>query len=336
MVFIATQWRTGLYKCKNGALVAPIDHYVRQLLPSYIRLPVYTRDMRKILAVAVLGMILFGMASAQTDARNGVMDRVSDIVDRVVQTVTERVVGAAAEAYTPELEVQMTGEGDDAQYEWTLESETVATTTEPTVRLENVPDDMSVDLSFGDNIDGFSIHTAQYGGNDASHEKKLWGRVTSDDTPTVNVGDWIKDIQAGKADEGRKEIAVVLSVYDDTPELTERTDVPDEANTYYMEGRGTVVTGQIEQGYALTKACVPGDDGCAADGYSMTVALGAKKDGKVKDMFPPNVQMHGGGDTTGDMVGGLVGLQVDSDSGADGDVATESVTVAYDKYEREQ
>ncbi len=68
-------------------------------------------------------------------------------------------------------------------------------------------------------IPGKSIEQDEYrDGNDATHEKKTWGQVTFDDLEMergVKLGatelhDWIKDIQAGKADEGRKEIAVKL------------------------------------------------------------------------------------------------------------------------------
>jgi phage tail-like protein len=55
-------------------------------------------------------------------------------------------------------------------------------------------------------------------GDDPEHEKKTWGQVTFDDLEmergvkpgATELWDWIEDIQAGKADEGRKEIAVKL------------------------------------------------------------------------------------------------------------------------------
>lgn len=56
------------------------------------------------------------------------------------------------------------------------------------------------------------------GGDDPEYEKKTWGQPTFDDLEmergvepgATELWDWIKDIQAGKADEGRKEIAVKL------------------------------------------------------------------------------------------------------------------------------
>ncbi len=249
--------------------------------------------MRKMLVIAVLAMLLFSTASAQSDARNGIMDRVSDLVDRAVQAVTGQARDAAVDAYTPTVTVEPEASDPDGAitaYKWSVDGDEVATTEEDTIALENVPAGMSFDLSFGDRIDGFSMHTARYGGNEATHEKKLWGRATTDDTSTVDVGDWIKDIQAGKADEGRKELSVVLSVHDDTPNFDERTDVPEEAQTSYYYYR------KRQETASLTSTCVPGDDGCAADGYSMTFSLGAKKDGKIVETFPPNVQLRGGGD----------------------------------------
>lgn len=55
-------------------------------------------------------------------------------------------------------------------------------------------------------------------GSDPEHEKKTWGQVTFDDLEmergfapdATELWDWTKDILAGKADEGRKEIAVKL------------------------------------------------------------------------------------------------------------------------------
>lgn len=68
-------------------------------------------------------------------------------------------------------------------------------------------------------IPGISVEQGEYReGNDAEYEKKVWGEVTYDDLEmergfdpsATELHDWIKDIEAGNADSGRKEIAVVL------------------------------------------------------------------------------------------------------------------------------
>lgn len=64
-----------------------------------------------------------------------------------------------------------------------------------------------------------SVEQSEYReGNEAKHEKKLWGQVTFDDLEMerglipgdTKLHDWFEDIRAGKADAGRKEIAVKL------------------------------------------------------------------------------------------------------------------------------
>jgi phage tail-like protein len=55
-------------------------------------------------------------------------------------------------------------------------------------------------------------------GNDPDYEKKVWGQTTFDDLEMerglrpgdTKLHDWVEDIQAGNADSGRKEIAVIL------------------------------------------------------------------------------------------------------------------------------
>ncbi|MEF8880344.1 MAG: phage tail protein, partial [Candidatus Nanohaloarchaea archaeon] len=73
-------------------------------------------------------------------------------------------------------------------------------------------------------IPGKSVEQDSYReGNEAKHEKKMWGQVTFDDLEmergvkpgATELHDWIKDIQAGKADSGRKEIAVVACCLED-------------------------------------------------------------------------------------------------------------------------
>jgi len=69
-------------------------------------------------------------------------------------------------------------------------------------------------------IPSISVEQGEYReGNEAKHEKKMWGQVTFDDLEMergvrpgdTELYDWVKDIQAGKADEGRKEIAVKVN-----------------------------------------------------------------------------------------------------------------------------
>lgn len=68
-------------------------------------------------------------------------------------------------------------------------------------------------------IPGKSIEQDEYQeGNDAEYEKKTWGQPTYDDITlergvkpgATELHDWIKDIQAEKADSARKEIAVKI------------------------------------------------------------------------------------------------------------------------------
>lgn len=118
-------------------------------------------------------------------------------------------------------------------------------------------------------IPGISVESGSYReGNDASHEKKLWGQVSFDDLEMergvkpgdTKLHDWFEDVRAGKADAARKEIAVKI---------------------------------QDEEGQAVIQ-------------FNFT-------DAWVKNYDPPEL-----------------------DASADGDVATESITVAYDRMEREE
>jgi len=118
-------------------------------------------------------------------------------------------------------------------------------------------------------IPGSSTEEGSYReGKDPDYEKKLWGQTTFDDLEMergVKPGDtriweWRQDIMAGKADSGRKQIAITLQ---------------DE------EGQS-----QIE--WQFTEAW-------------------------IKEYDPPEL-----------------------DASADGDVATESITVAFDKMVREE
>jgi phage tail-like protein len=68
-------------------------------------------------------------------------------------------------------------------------------------------------------IPGMSVESGEYReGDDADYEKKVWGEVTYEDLEmergfdpsATELHDWTKDIEAGNADSGRKEIAVVL------------------------------------------------------------------------------------------------------------------------------
>lgn len=103
-------------------------------------------------------------------------------------------------------------------------------------------------------------------GNDGTYEKKLWGQVRFDDLEMergfkpgdTKLHDWFEDIRAGKADEGRKEIAVKI-----------------------LDEEGTVAL-QWEFSEAW-----------------------------IKEYSPPEL-----------------------DAGADGDMATESVTIAFDEMIR--
>lgn len=116
-------------------------------------------------------------------------------------------------------------------------------------------------------IPSISVEQGEYReGNDADHEKKLWGQVTFDDLEMergvkpgdTELYDWVKDIQAGKADEGRKEIAIKVNNEE----------------------------GEMQLQWEFTKAW-------------------------IKDYSPPEL-----------------------DASADGDVATESVTIAFDEMIR--
>ena len=105
-------------------------------------------------------------------------------------------------------------------------------------------------------------------GNDADYEKKVWGQTSFDDLEMergvkpgdTRLYDWTKDIQAGNADSGRKEIAVIL-----------------------LDEEGAE---QIRWEF---------------------------QDAWIKQYDPPEL-----------------------DASADGDIAIESITVAYDKMERKE
>ncbi|PAU83306.1 cysteine protease [Halorubrum salipaludis] len=109
-------------------------------------------------------------------------------------------------------------------------------------------------------------------GNDADYEKKVWGQTTFDDLEMerglqredVNrLYDWHEAVRAGKADEGRKEIAVKL-----------------------LDGRGGNPEPLLEWRF---------------------------EEAWIKEYSPPEL-----------------------DASADGDVATESITVAFDRMVREE
>lgn len=126
-------------------------------------------------------------------------------------------------------------------------------------------------------IPSISVEQGSYReGNEAKHEKKLWGQVTYDDLKmergfdpdSTELVEWRRAIQAGKADEGRKEIAVKLL---DGEKKKEKKKEKDE-----------------------------------------TVLVQWEFDGAwIKEYDPPNL-----------------------DASADGEVATESVTIAYDEMIR--
>lgn len=88
-----------------------------------------------------------------------------------------------------------------------------------TGRFEVQIDDVEVAGWQSVTIPGKSVEQDEYReGNDAEYAKKTWGQPSFDDLEmergvkpgATELHDWIKDIQAGKADEGRKEIAVKL------------------------------------------------------------------------------------------------------------------------------
>lgn len=118
-------------------------------------------------------------------------------------------------------------------------------------------------------IPGISVEQGSYReGNEAKHEKKLWGQVSFDDLEMergvkpgdTKLHDWFEDVRAGSADAARKEIAVKM---------------------------------QNEEGDAVIQ-------------FQFT-------DAWVKEYSPPEL-----------------------DASADGDVATESITVAFDRMKREE
>lgn len=136
-----------------------------------------------------------------------------------------------------------------------------------TGRFEVQIDDVEVKGWQSVTIPGKSIEQDSYReGNDAEFEKKTWGQPSFDDLEmergvkpgATELHDWIKDMQAGKADESRKEIAVKL--------LNEE--------------------GQVEINWEFREAW-------------------------IKEYSPPEL-----------------------DASADGDIATESVTIAFDEMIR--
>ncbi|MEF8814299.1 MAG: phage tail protein [Halovenus sp.] len=118
-------------------------------------------------------------------------------------------------------------------------------------------------------LPGRSVEQGSYReGNDPEYEKKTWGQPTFDDLEMergvkpgeTELRDWFEDVRAGKADEGRKEIAVKL--------LDEE--------------------GEVQIQWEFTDAW-------------------------IKNYDPPEL-----------------------DASADGEMATESITVAYDRMKREE
>lgn len=66
-------------------------------------------------------------------------------------------------------------------------------------------------------IPGISVEAGEYReGDEPEYEKNLWGQTSFDDLEMVRamrdtiMYEWIEAVRAGKADEGRKEVAVVL------------------------------------------------------------------------------------------------------------------------------
>jgi len=138
-----------------------------------------------------------------------------------------------------------------------------------TGRFEVQIDDIAVAGWQTVTIPGISVEQGSYReGNDPDYEKKTWGQTTFDDLEMergvkpgdTKLYDWIKDVQAGKADSGRKEITVKM--------LDEE--------------------GEMQIQWEFQKAW-------------------------VKEYSPPELE-----------------------SSADGEMATESITVAYDKMERKE
>jgi phage tail-like protein len=97
-----------------------------------------------------------------------------------------------------------------------------------TGRFEVRIDDVAVAGWQSVTIPGKSVEQGEYReGDDADYEKKTWGQVTYDDLEMERgfspdgseLHDWMQAIEAGKADSGRKEIAVVLKNEEGDPQI---------------------------------------------------------------------------------------------------------------------